>query len=1115
MKHLILCGGILALALVACAGDVVGQELSDSERLSHGIKLYNNMKYEEAIQVLKEIDPSKLPEFDRNKPALYMKKAQDDLEMQSGAATAIAAGEGALRTKKYVTAIDQFAEAQKLDRLSEADSRRLQSLITVAKQGEKAARQETLAALQEAKAAEADGNKQAAIDGYTRVLAADVYLPAADKQYAEARRAALTGKTTTVPTRVEPAVEPVVRPADEPTPVQPVKPVVETGELRPVVTPSDEQPKPVVVEEPKVVDQPKPVEPVVVVEEPKPAPVDVEAIHRQAVAARAADQVEKGRAAMDTNDLAAARMYFTRALSIQTDNAAARAGLEQVDALLGRGERSLMGQEADRRSVEEQRVVAKVLEAVKEARGAAEVAERPDDCNRALDRLRYANRLINQSNVLTPETAEDLREEVGMLWASIEQSKKDLLSVMEIERDRQISVREQERIRADKEARQRQVESLWTSAQQLAARHEYDTAVTVLDRLLAVNPLHEKARRLKDDYSNLATLTAQIGTRLDRRRETQLALTDTEVSAVPWNEIHRYPPAKVWEELTEKRRRFVAGAAGESEIVKLTRKKLATKGIVTGEDWSIRLDLTATSLGSVLDFIAEAARARPREINIIIDRRGITDAGLSLDDPIDLSVKDVSIEQALKMVLGQDLGFTIQDDGSVLISSRERLNQDLPVTAYFVGDLITQVPDFGDSVPRMTIAEVLSQQGGQGGGGASTLFEDTTITDDAESGTQRLRDLIERTVRSTEPWESMGGRATLDFYERSGLMLVGQTADGHQKLQDLLGQLRRERAIMISIEARFVTVSDAFLNDVTLDFDIAFQHLNDKWGAPGVATNWGADPGVVAASNANVLLPYNTLGGADPIVIGSTSSNNAGTASLRPGLSIFGNLFAGTWGANEGGMVISGVFLDDIQLGFLIRAIQADRRSTLLFAPRLTLWNGQRSWLSDGVHSAYVSDLEPVVAEAAVGWDPEISYLVSGAVLDVKATASADRRYVQLDLRPQVALPPDLTNTTVITAAVPGGVAAATITLPEVQVTHLMTSVSVPDGGTLLIGGIKMFEEHDVEAGVPVLSKVPVLKRLFSNRAQVRGQSNLIILVKPMIIIQAEKEEELGLGVGY
>ena len=39
---------------------------------------------------------------------------------------------------------------------------------------------------------------------------------------------------------------------------------------------------------------------------------------------------------------------------------------------------------------------------------------------------------------------------------------------------------------------------------------------------------------------------------------------------------------------------------------------------------------------------------------------------------------------------------------------------------------------------------------------------------------------------------------------------------------------------------------------------------------------------------------------------------------------------------------------------------------------------GQRSWISDGVHTAYVSDLDPVVAEAAVGWDPGLQYWLGG-----------------------------------------------------------------------------------------------------------------------------------------
>lgn len=59
----------------------------------------------------------------------------------------------------------------------------------------------------------------------------------------------------------------------------------------------------------------------------------------------------------------------------------------------------------------------------------------------------------------------------------------------------------------------------------------------------------------------------------------------------------------------------------------------------------------------------------------------------------------------------------------------------------------------------------------------------------------------------------------------------------------------------------------------------------------------------------------------------------------------------------------------------------------------------QRSWIATGTHTAYVSDLTPVVAEAAVGWDPTISYIVSGAVLDVKAQFEPWNEYVWVTVR--------------------------------------------------------------------------------------------------------------------
>ncbi|NQU25992.1 MAG: hypothetical protein HQ567_32290, partial [Candidatus Nealsonbacteria bacterium] len=49
------------------------------------------------------------------------------------------------------------------------------------------------------------------------------------------------------------------------------------------------------------------------------------------------------------------------------------------------------------------------------------------------------------------------------------------------------------------------------------------------------------------------------------------------------------------------------------------------------------------------------------------------------------------------------------------------------------------------------------------------------------------------------------------------------------------------------------------------------------------------------------------------------------------------------------------------------------------------------------------------------------------------------------------------------------------------------------------------------EFGVPILSKVPYLKRLFKNVGIGRETQSLLMMVTPRIIIQEEEEERLGI----
>jgi type II secretory pathway component GspD/PulD (secretin) len=82
------------------------------------------------------------------------------------------------------------------------------------------------------------------------------------------------------------------------------------------------------------------------------------------------------------------------------------------------------------------------------------------------------------------------------------------------------------------------------------------------------------------------------------------------------------------------------------------------------------------------------------------------------------------------------------------------------------------------------------------------------------------------------------------------------------------------------------------------------------------------------------------------------------------------------------------------------------------------------------------------------------------------------------------------------------------IELPQITVTRVRTTVTVPDEGTLLLGGQRLITEQEVETGVPVLSKIPILNRFFTNRIETKEESTLLVLVKPTVLIQSEQEEK-------
>ena len=205
-----------------------------------------------------------------------------------------------------------------------------------------------------------------------------------------------------------------------------------------------------------------------------------------------------------------------------------------------------------------------------------------------------------------------------------------------------------------------------------------------------------------------------------------------------------------------------------------------------------------------------------------------------------------------------------------------------------------------------------------------------------------------------------------------------------------------------------------------------------------------------------------------------------------------------------------------MQVQFLIRATQMHRNSRQLTAPKAVVMNGESATMSVNTQRRIVSNSSLVTESIGVGdvpllasyWERELDEVDTGVQMSITPTITADKKYVILRISSYLL---DLIGSTDITVT---GIVAGerpltdTFTLPTTRTTSIQTRVSVPDRGTVLLGGLTLTGEVEKESGVPILSKIPLLNRLFSNRSEVKDKQILLILVKPTIMLQEETEQD-------
>ncbi len=808
-------------------------------------------------------------------------------------------------------------------------------------------------------------------------------------------------------------------------------------------------------------------------------PLDEEARRLQLIRERqqflASDYIENGNALLDRGDLEGALQHYATALEVMPTNQEARDALRRVEALMG--DRFAVIPDFMEDDVQRERVRrAQALIAAETASMEGDRHMRAGEYDQAIEAYRQAELVLRWHPLIATDTLDEqiIRNKLESALVLQEEAVREAAAL-------RLAEAEEARERAEQEARNRRVNTLKTlyrESWKAYQREDYRQAENLARQILLNDPGNSDAEKMRDIAQAARHRAVDDTLTRDMREQWLRTMQDLEFLAVPQNESIVFDDIERWREVD---RRQPLTFEENAAVTEQTSAQLILRRL---EEVRIAPDFGSDGEGAPLTEVADFLQ-NLTGVNFIVSNK-VRDELDEEQTSINLSLPERSVRKVLDLIaeLSEELNWKIEDGVVKFVTNEEMLGGQV-LNFYEVRDLIHPVRDF----PGREINV-------QPSGGIEPLDEDFEEREALVVTADTLEGLIRDNV-DPESWDADPNNA-LRITEQ-GVLVVNQTPEVHEKIQRLLDDLREATGIMVDIQTRFLNVEDNFLEDIGVDFrglgppgkgdSVFFNDFGDATAQQDLGAEIGSDSSAGAfydaGDNGDVKARVENLYDID-----------LGDEDVLTG---------------SGGLSFQWVYLNDLQAELILRAVSKTERVEIVTAPRVLVFNTARANLTVLNQVAYVQDFDVEIAQGASIADPIIAVIEEGVILDVRPVVSADRRFVTLELRPTVATlrRPILEVTTTL-----GSASSVTIQLPELEISRVRTSVPMPDGGTVMLGGMKLSERQDLRSGVPFLNKIPVISMLFERKGKFISKRKLLILLTAHIVIPQEHEPtpaQLGL----
>jgi len=286
-------------------------------------------------------------------------------------------------------------------------------------------------------------------------------------------------------------------------------------------------------------------------------------------------------------------------------------------------------------------------------------------------------------------------------------------------------------------------------------------------------------------------------------------------------------------------------------------------------------------------------------------------------------------------------------------------------------------------------------------------------------------------------------RGSIEIDPRSNSLIITDVPQNLRAIRQLIDILDQPEP-QVEIEARIVVATRNFSRDIGVQLGAILT------GARGSGIGGGTLPGTPSGLGKRTDLVPN------PSIANDLVSKIADTAI---------GLTTGVFGT--------------AQLSAIISAGEQQGQAKVIATPRVTALNNQKAEIKSGTKIP-VTTVQPGSVGAAV--------VATTTYVDVP---------LRLEITPQITdlgtVVLNVTAENASTAAITGSVA------PAINNQFMQTRVTVPDGGTTVVGGVLFDDERQNTDKTPGLGNLPLLGNLFKRKGVERNTNEILFFITPRI----------------